>query len=285
MLQKETIHREYQYLDLLVKILREGDDRQTRNGMTRALFAEKMEFDVSFEHFPLLTTKKVYFKGIAGELLWFIEGSGDNNRLKEILGTDETFWSGNEQADYWTPKAQFPGDLGRIYGVQWRSWRGANGKIVDQLAECIEGIKNNPHERRHIVSAWNPPELDEMPLPPCHMFFQIFVREDRLDLLMHQRSCDMFLGVPFNIASYALLLCLVARVTGYKPGKFTHSLGDTHIYHDHFSAVFEQINRKPMPFPSLSVNATRAGIDDFSLSDITLTGYNHHPPIKADLNV
>lgn len=279
-------HPEKQYLDLLTRILREGDDRETRNGWTRALFGEQMRFDVTLDAFPLLTTKKVYFKGVLAELLWFIEGSNDENRLKELLGTDNTFWTPNAESPYWKPKAEFPGDLGRIYGVQWRSWRGADGNTVDQLAECIEGIKDDPYGRRHIVSAWNPAELGQMALPPCHMFYQFYVRGEHLDLFMHQRSCDMFLGVPFNIASYALLLMLVAQVTGYKPGVFTHSLGDVHIYHDHFNAVLEQINRKPIrPLPTVALTKSIKDIDGFRMENVHLIGYRHHPAIKATLNV
>lgn len=275
---------EQQYLDLLKKVMETGNDRQTRNGKTRALFGQQMRFDMA-EGFPALTTKKLAWRAVVSELLWFIEGSGDNNRLKEILGADKTIWDANANAPYWKPKAKFDGDLGRIYGVQWRSWQGPNGKVVDQLADVIERIKKDPTDRRLLVSAWNPGELDQMALPPCHMFFQFFVADKKLSLFMHQRSCDLFLGVPFNIASYSLLLHMVAQVTGLTAHEFVHSLGDTHIYHDHFDAVKEQLTRTPMKPASLWLNPEIKNIDDFKVEDVRLDGYESHPTIKAPMAV
>lgn len=280
-----------QYNDLLKKVMDEGTDRETRNGRTRALFGLQMRFNMA-DGFPAVTTKKLAFKAVKSELLWFIEGSNDDNRLKELNGTERTIWTDNAEAPYWAPKAKFPGDLGRVYGVQWRKWQAPNGKTVDQLAEVIEKIKTDPTNRRLIVSAWNPGELDQMALPPCHMFFQFFVapstssgQAGKLSLLMHQRSCDMFLGVPFNIASYSLLLHMVAQVTGLEAHEFVHSLGDAHIYHDHLDAVKEQLAREPLALPSLKLNPSVTNINDFKMEDIELENYQSHPPIKARMAV
>lgn len=273
-----------QYNDLLKKVMDEGADRETRNGKTRALFGLQMRFKMS-DGFPAVTTKKLAFKAVKSELLWFIEGSNDDNRLKELNGTERTIWTDNAEASYWAPKAKFPGDLGRVYGVQWRKWQKSDGTTVDQLADVIERIKTNPTDRRLIVSAWNPGELDQMALPPCHMFFQFFVTDKKLSLLMHQRSCDMFLGVPFNIASYSLLLHMVAQATGLTAHEFVHSLGDAHIYHDHFDAVEEQLSREPLTLPSLKLNPSVKNINDFKMEDIELENYQSHPPIKAKMAV
>lgn len=273
-----------QYLSLLKKVMEEGQDRETRNGKTRAMFGLQMRFNMA-DGFPAMTTKKLAFKAVKSELLWFIEGSGDDNRLKELNGTERTIWTDNAEAPYWAPKAKFPGDLGRVYGVQWRKWRRPDGTTVDQLAEVIEKIKKDPTDRRLIVTAWNPGELSEMALPPCHMFMQFFVDGDKLSLLMHQRSCDVFLGVPFNIASYSLLLHMVAQVTGLKAHEFVHSLGDVHIYHDHFDAVKEQLAREPYPLPTLKLNPSVMNIDDFKMEDIELLNYQSHPTIKAKMAV
>ena len=283
---------EQHYLTLLQKILSEGSDRIDRTGVgTRALFGLQMRFSME-EGFPALTTKKLAWKAVKSELLWFIEGSSDNNRLKELNGSDRTIWSDNAEADYWKPKAKFDGDLGRVYGVQWRAWRKPDETTIDQLAEVIEKIKTNPYDRRLIVTAWNPGELSEMALPPCHMFFQFFVAPSTspgqvgtLSLYMHQRSCDMFLGVPFNIASYSLLLHMVAQVTNLKPGEFVHSLGDAHIYKNHFDQVKEQLSREPLPQPTLWLNPEVKDIDSFTMDDIKLENYESHPPIKADMAV
>ena len=273
-----------QYLALLKKVMDEGQDRQTRNGMTRGFFGYQMRFNMA-DGFPAMTTKKLFFKAVKSELLWFIEGSGDDNRLKELNGSERTIWTDNSEAPYWKPKAKFPGDMGRIYGVQWRKWRRPNGTTVDQLAEVIEKIKKDPTDRRLIVTAWNPGEIQEMALPPCHMFFQFYVEDDKLSLLMHQRSCDTFLGVPFNIASYSLLLHMVAQVTGLKAHEFVHSMGDVHIYHDHFDAVKEQLAREPYPLPTLKLNPDVKDINGFKMEDIELENYQSHPTIKAKMAV
>lgn len=276
---------ETQYLAILKKILDEGSDRMDRTGTgTRALFGLQMRFAMS-DGFPAVTTKKLAFKAVKSELLWFLEGSNDDARLRELNGSEKTIWTANLEAPYWKPKRAHDTDLGRIYGVQWRTWRKSDGTTVDQIAEVIEKIKTNPTDRRMIVTAWNPGELSEMALPPCHMFFQFFVANGTLSLYMHQRSCDMFLGVPFNIASYSLLLHMVAQVTGLTPGEFVHSLGDAHIYHNHFDAVKEQLARAPLPAPTLWLNPDIKHIDDFAMDDIKLEGYESHPPIKAEMAV
>ena len=279
-----------QYLDALKYVLENGVERKDRTGVgTRAVFGMQLRFNME-DGFPAVTTKKLPWKSVVSELLWFIEGSGDERRLAEILhGTRDkaktTIWTANAEADYWKPKAKFEGDLGRVYGVQWRKWKSPGGKEIDQLASAINMIKENPTSRRIIVNAWNPGELEQMALPPCHTFFQFFVAEGKLSLQMYQRSCDMFLGVPFNIASYSLLLHMVARVTGLKPGEFIHTLGDSHIYHNHFSQVKEQLSRKPFPLPKLWLNPKIKNIDDFKMEDIKLENYNFHPPIKAEMAV
>ncbi|MEX2563731.1 MAG: thymidylate synthase [Candidatus Paceibacterota bacterium] len=280
------------YLSLLQEIMDTGVDREGRNGSTRALFAKQLRFKMS-EGFPAVTTKKLAFKMMTGELLWFIEGSGDENRLREIMGKDWTIWTDNAYSDYWKPHALFDGDCGRIYGVQWRNWRspaypdrGRNEvKEIDQLAEVIDKIKNKPGDRRLIVSAWNPGELDLMALPPCHMMFQFFVANGKISLHMTQRSCDMFLGVPFNIASYALLLSMVAQVTDLEPDECILTLNDAHVYHDHFDAVKEQLSRKPLPLPTLWLNPEVKDIDSFTMNDIKLENYEHHDQIKAKMAV
>ncbi len=273
-----------QYLELMRDIYDHGFDVQGRNGATRKVFARQLRFNLE-EGFPAMTTKKLAFSMMKSELLWFIEGSGDDNRLKELAGTEKTIWTANAESDYWKPKAQFPGDLGRVYGVQWRHWRKQDGTEVDQLKEVIERIKTMPHDRRHVVTAWNPGELELMALPPCHMLFQFFVADGKLSVHMVQRSCDMFLGVPFNIASYALLLSMVAQVTGLKPHECVLTLNDAHIYHTHFLAVEEQLAREPLPLPTLWLNPDVTDIDRFTMDDIKLVGYESHPPIKAVMAV
>lgn len=261
-----------------------GVDRKGRNGYTRALFARQLRFNLE-NGFPAVTTKQLAFRAVKSELLWFIEGSSDDNRLKELNGTARTIWTDNAEADYWKPKAKFPGDLGRIYGVQWRTWLSPDGKIVDQLADVILRLKKNPGDRRHVVTAWNPGELDQMALPPCHMLFQFFAAENKLSLHMIQRSCDMFLGVPFNIASYALLLSMVAQVVGMRPRECILTLNDAHIYHEHFDAVKEQLAREPMALPKLWLNPDIKNINRFTMDDIKLVDYKHHPAIKAKMVV
>ena len=279
-----------QYLSALKQILADGVDKGDRTGTgTRALFGMQFRYKMD-DGFPLITTKKMPWKSIVSELLWFIEGSNDERRLAEILhGTrtadKQTIWTANAQAPYWKHKARFDGDLGRVYGVQWRSWRSPDGKEIDQLSKAVEMIKKNPNDRRIIVNAWNPGELDRMALPPCHTFFQFFVADKRLSLQMYQRSCDMFLGVPFNIASYSLLLHMVAHVCDLKPGDFVHTLGDAHIYNNHFSQVREQLTRNPLPLPQLWLNPDIKHIDDFTMGDIRLENYRSHDPIKAPMAV
>ncbi len=271
-----------QYLAALDHIMRNGDDRDDRTGVgTKAVFGMQMRYDLQ-KGFPAVTTKKLAFKMVKAELLWFIKGTRD---IKELQRMGCHIWDANINAEYWKKKAQFEGDAGRIYGVQWRDWRTPEGESVDQLKEVVDGIRKDPYGRRHIVSAWNPGELDKMALPPCHTFFQLFVSNGKLSLQMYQRSCDMFLGVPFNIASYSLLLCMIAQVTGYRPGEFIHVLGDAHIYKNHFHQVEEQIKRKPLPLPSLKLNEEVNDIEGFSMEDISLEGYDHHPPIKGEMAV
>jgi thymidylate synthase len=257
------------YLDALKEILTTGVDRTGRNGNTRAKFAIQLRHDFK-DGFPALTTKKLAFKAVKSELLWFIEGSQDDNRLRELNGTDRTIWTANAEADYWTPKAEFPGDLGRIYGVQWRRWQRSDGSTLDQLARVIDKIKNDPADRRLIVSAWNPGELEQMALPPCHMFFQFFVSNDRLSI---------------HIASYALLLAMVAQVTDKVPHELVLTLNDAHIYHDHFDAVEEQLSREPLPYPTLWLNPDIRDIDRFTMDDIRLEDYRSHEAIKAAMTV
>lgn len=275
---------EQQYLAAMHDIMDRGIDRIGRNGGTRALFAIQIRGNMS-DGFPAVTTKKLAFKAVKSELLWFLEGSNDDNRLKELNGSERTIWTDNAEADYWKPKAKFPGDLGRIYGVQWRKWQCPNGTEVDQVARIIDKIKNDPNDRRLIVSAWNPGEIEQMALPPCHMLFQFFVAGDKLSLHMVQRSCDMFLGVPFNIASYALLLAMIAQVTGKVPDEIVITLNDAHIYHDHFEAVKEQLAREPMPMPTLWLNPKVKDVNGFTMDDIRLDGYESHGAIKAKMAV
>jgi len=285
-----------QYLDAMKFILDNGSDRKDRTGVgTRAVFGMQFRYNLA-EGFPLVTTKKVPWKSVVSELLWFIEGSNDERRLAEILhGTrspeKQTIWAANANADYWKPHAKFPGDLGRVYGVQWRRWK-AEGFEIDQIANAIEHIKKDPASRRIIVTAWHPGELDykeqqppQAALCPCHIFFQFFVADGRLSLQMYQRTCDMFLGVPFNIASYSLLLAMVAQVTQLQVGEFIHTLGDAHIYHNHFNQVREQLTRSPLPLPQLWLNPSIERIDEFKMEDIRLDNYQSHPAIKADMAV
>lgn len=276
------------YNDVLQRIMDEGVDREGRNGSTRALFAIQMRFPMS-EGFPAVTTKKLAFKAVKSELLWFLATKGkeraSDEELKALNGSDRTIWTDNAEADYWKPKAQFAGDLGRVYGIQWRNWKRPDGTTVDQIAQLIENLQKKPHDRRHIVTAWNPGELHDMALPPCHMFFQCFVADGKLSLHMVQRSCDMFLGVPFNIASYSLLLHMLARATGLAPHEAILTLQDAHVYHEHFDAVKEQLSREPMQLPTLWLNPEKKDIDSFTMDDIRLENYVSHPAIKAKMIV
>lgn len=272
------------YNDVLKQIMEKGVDRQGRNAMTRALFAIQMRFNLE-QGFPAVTTKQLAFNAVKGELLWFLEGNSNDERLKEIIGKDRTIWTDNAEADYWKPKAKFPGDLGRVYGVQWRHWKKPDGTEIDQISNLIKKLCTDPNDRRLVVTAWNPGELDQMALPPCHMIFQFFVANGKLSLHMTQRSCDMFLGVPFNIASYALLLSMVAQVVGMKPYECILTLNDAHIYHEHFDAVKEQLAREPKKLPKLWLNPEIKDIDKFTMDDIKLVDYDHHPSIKAKMIV
>ncbi len=268
-----------------------GVDRVGRNGTTRGLFTRALRFKMS-DGFPATTTKKLAFRSVATELFWFMSGSNDNKVLKR-LGCE--IWTANAEADYWKPKAKFDGDLGRVYGVQWRKWQKPDGSVVDQLAQVIEKIKKDPNDRRLVVTAWNPGEIDQMALPPCHMIFQFFVTNGKLSLHMFQRSCDTFLGVPFNIASYALMLHLVAQMTNLVADELILTLGDVHIYHDHFDAVTEQLSREPFPLPTLWLDPKIKSLADIDVSKfqtpedistiVKLVDYQFHPAIKAKMAV
>ena len=277
-----------QYNDILKRIMGEGVDREGRNGKTRAVFAIQMRFNMA-DGFPAVTTKKLAFKAVKSELLWFLamkdKKRASDEDLKALNQSERTIWTDNAESDYWKPKAQFQGDLGRVYGIQWRNWQKPDGTKVDQITQLIEGLQKKPNDRRHIVTAWNPGELDDMALPPCHMFFQCFVADGKLSLHMVQRSCDMFLGVPFNIASYSLLLHMLAQVTGLQAHECVLTLQDAHIYHEHFDAVKEQLSREPMALPKLSLNPAVKDIDGFKMEDIELVNYQSHPSIKAKMIV
>ena len=283
------------YLDALHHVLNYGTVREDRTGVgTIGIFGMQQRYDLS-QGFPAVTTKRLAFKACLSELLWFIEGSGDEKRLREILhGSREsektTIWTANATAPYWLPKAKYDGDLGRVYGVQWRDWRRYQGpgknETVDQLLTLIQGIKDDPYGRRHILTAWNPGELDQMALPPCHCFAQFYVSADnKLSCQMYQRSCDLFLGVPFNVASYSLLTHMIAQVCGLGVGEFVHVLGDAHIYLNHVEQVKEQLSREPLPAPTLWINSDVKDITKFTMEDFRLDGYNCHPPIKAPMAV
>jgi thymidylate synthase len=262
-----------QYLQLLDHILTNGTDRGDRTGTgTRSVFGYQMRFDLA-DGFPLLTTKKLHLKSIIHELLWFLKG--DTN-VKYLQDNGVRIW--NEWADA-------DGNLGHIYGYQWRSWPAYDGGFIDQISDAIDQIKNNPTSRRIIVSAWNVADIPTMKLPPCHALFQFYVANNRLSLQLYQRSADTFLGVPFNIASYALLLMMVAQVTGLQPGEFIHTLGDAHIYHNHFDQARLQLTREPRPLPQIIINPNVDNIFDFKYDDFTLVDYNPHPHIKADVSV
>ncbi|OGG73344.1 thymidylate synthase [Candidatus Kaiserbacteria bacterium RIFCSPLOWO2_01_FULL_53_17] len=277
-----------QYNDILKRIMDQGVDREGRNGKTRALFAIQMRFKME-DGFPAVTTKKLAFKAVKSELLWFLDMKGkeraSDEDLKALNQSERTIWTDNAESDYWKPKSQFKGDLGRVYGIQWRNWRRPDGTTVDQIGQLIENLQKKPNDRRHIVTAWNPGELDDMALPPCHMFFQCFVAGGKLSLHMVQRSCDMFLGVPFNIASYSLLLHMLAQVTGLTAHECILTLQDAHIYHEHFDAVKEQLGREPMALPQLKLNPAVTDIDSFKMEDIELVNYQSHPSIKAKMVV
>ena len=278
-----------QYLDALQYILDNGKQKDDRTGVgTTSVFGYQMRFNLQ-EGFPATTTKKLAWKSVVSELLWFMEGSGDERRLAEILyGTrdtsKQTIWTANANADYWKPKATYPGDLGRVYGVQWRQWGPRLGERLDQLQNLIDNIKDDPNSRRHILTAWNPGELDVMALPPCHVMSQFDVTDGKLSCQLYQRSCDMFLGVPFNIASYSLLTHIIAKECGLKVGDFVWTGGDCHIYNNHFDAVAEQLSRAPKELPTLFITNGKKW-DEYVLEDFVLDNYNPDAAIKAAMAV
>ncbi len=274
-----------QYIAALQSCYNDGLDVKSRAGKVRKAFGYQMQFDLQ-KGFPAITTKKLAWKSVVSELLWFLEGSNDERRLAEILYGEKrenlfdkkTIWTQNAESSYWKSKANFKGDVGKIYGVQWRNFNG-----VDQIKTLLEGIKNNPNSRRHILTAWNPAELHLMSLPPCHAFSQFFISENKLSCQLYQRSCDMFLGVPFNIASYALLIHIIARECNLDVGKFVHSLGDYHIYHEHFEQVETQLSRTVKKLPKLSFE--KKNITEYKTNDFKLLDYDPHPTITASMNV
>ena len=262
-----------QYLDLLDHVVKNGVKKEDRTGTgTISVFGYQMRFNLE-EGFPLLTTKKLHLKSIIYELLWFLKG--DTN-IKYLNDHGVKIW--NEWADE-------NGSLGNIYGYQWRSWPAANGAHVDQIMQVVHSLKTSPDSRRHIVSAWNAGDLDKMALPPCHILFQFYVADGKLSCQLYQRSADIFLGVPFNIASYSLLLLMMARETGYKAGEFIHTLGDAHIYLNHIDQVKLQLSREPRALPQMILNADIKGIFDFQFEDFSLENYDPHPHIKGEISV
>lgn len=259
-----------QYLNLLKDIMENGVDKTDRTGVgTRSVFGRQMRFDLS-QGFPLLTTKKMHLKSIIYELLWFLRGDTNVRYLQE------------HGVRIWNEWADENGNLGPVYGAQWRNW---NGEGIDQIAEVVEKLKKTPNDRRMIVSAWNVGKIAEMHLPPCHMMFQFYVANNKLSCMLYQRSCDMFLGVPFNIASYALLTMMMAQVCAYEAGEFVHTLGDTHIYHNHFAQVREQLTHTPYTLPQMKINPAVKNIDDFSYEDFELQNYRSYETIKAPVAV
>lgn len=304
-----------QYLDLLRDIKENGDEKGDRTGTgTKSVFGRQVRYDLS-QGFPAVTTKKLYFNSVVHELLWFFKGTGNIEYLAQNnvhIWDEWPFKAYLEKNNLSIPEVNSPewkaqmkdfigkvatdhefamkwGDLGPVYGVQWRKWPDGKGGHIDQIAQAIETIKTNPDSRRNIVTAWNAAEIDEIAamggLPPCHSLFQFYVRGDKLDLQLYQRSADTFLGVPFNIASYSLLLSMVAQVTGKQPGEFIHTLADTHIYLNHLEQVDEQLSREPLPLPTLKLNPDIKNIDDFTFGDIELVDYQSHPAIKAPIAV
>ena len=274
-----------QYLEALKNCFDNGVDVKSRAGNVRKSFGYQMRFNLE-KGFPVVTTKKLAWKAVVSELLWFLEGSNDERRLAEILyeknkneiKDKKTIWTQNANSEYWKVKSKFEGDVGRIYGVQWRDFNG-----IDQISKLIESLKSNPDQRRHLISAWNPKELDEMSLPPCHVLSQFFVANKKLSCQLYQRSCDMFLGVPFNIASYSLLTHILAKECNYEVGEFIHTLGDYHIYHEHLSQVKIQLSRNAKKLPKLEFK--KKNFFNYKLNDFQLIDYQHHPALKATMNV
>lgn len=262
-----------EYLRVLREVREKGVFKADRTGTgTYSLFGAQLRFDLS-AGFPAVTTKKLHMKSILYELLWFLRGE-TNVR-----------WLQKHGVSIWDEWADSEGNLGRVYGAQWRSWRRPDGGTVDQIRQVVEGLQKNPDSRRHIVSAWNPGELEEMALPPCHAFFQFYVAQERLSCQLYQRSADLFLGVPFNIASYAALTMMIAQVCGLQLGDFVHTLGDAHIYSNHPEQVDLQLSRTPNPLPTMRLNPERKRLEDFVYEDFELVNYQHHPPIKAPVAV
>ena len=273
------------YLDALKYCYKNGAFVKSRAGNVKKAFGYQMRYNLE-DGFPAVTTKKLAWKAVVSELLWFLEGSNDERRLVEILYDDKrenlddkkTIWTQNANSEYWKVKSKFEGDVGRIYGVQWRDFNG-----IDQISKLIESLKSNPDQRRHLISAWNPKELDEMSLPPCHVLSQFFVANKKLSCQLYQRSCDMFLGVPFNIASYSLLTHILAKECNYEVGEFIHTLGDYHIYHEHLSQVKIQLSRNAKKLPKLEFK--KKNFFNYKLNDFQLIDYQHHPALKATMNV
>lgn len=262
-----------QYLDLLSDVRQHGVFKGDRTGTgTYSVFGRQIRFDLE-GGFPLVTTKRTHFKSIAHELIWFLKGSTNIQYLKE------------NGVSIWDEWADENGELGPVYGYQWRSWPAPDGRKIDQISQVIDQIKKNPNDRRLIVSAWNVADIDKMALPACHCFFQFYVVNGHLSCQLYQRSADLFLGVPFNIASYALLTMMVAQVTGLKPGEFVHTFGDTHIYNNHIEQVDEQLRRQPLPLPKVQLNPEVHSIFDFTYGDIKLLDYQHHPAIQAKVAI
>ena len=262
-----------QYLDLLEHVLRHGSVKDDRTGTgTKSVFGWQMRFNLA-DGFPLVTTKKIHTRSIFHELLWFLRGETNISYLKE------------NGVSIWDEWADENGDLGPVYGSQWRSWKTTDGKTVDQITNLIEGINNNPDSRRHIVSAWNVGEIDQMALPPCHTMFQFYVANNKLSCQLYQRSADIFLGVPFNIASYALLTMMIAQITNLELGDFVHTFGDAHLYSNHIEQTNEQLTREPRELPQIKLNPAITSVFDFTYDDIELVGYEPYPHIKAPVAV
>lgn len=262
-----------QYLDLLQYVLDHGTERQDRTGTgTVGVFGYQMRFDLG-KGFPVLTTKKLHLRSIIYELLWFLRGDTNIKYLKD------------HGVSIWDEWADAEGNLGPVYGSQWRSWPDGRGGTIDQIANVVEQIKTNPYSRRLMVTAWNPAEIEDMALPPCHCLFQFYVSDGKLSCQLYQRSADIFLGVPFNIASYALLTMMMAQVCGLEPGEFVHTFGDAHIYKNHMDQVHLQLTREPRPLPTMHINPERKSIFDFEYEDFRLEGYDPHPHIKGEVSV